>query len=59
MLSFNFMAGLAMGESPEAGWFAWLMDGVGSLEVGVNSSQQDWEVAVRKRWESEVKQLVW
>lgn len=44
----SFMEGLAMGESPEAGWFAWLLDGGGSLEVGVNSSRQDWEVAVRK-----------
>lgn len=44
----SFMEGLAMGESAEAGWFAWLLDGGGSLEVGVNSSRQDWEVAVRK-----------
>jgi len=51
MLSFNFVEGLAIGENPETGWFAWIMDHVGSLEVGTKSSWQVWEVAVRNGWE--------
>lgn len=34
--------------SSEAGCFAWIVDGVGGLEVGFSSSQQDWEMTVRK-----------
>lgn len=47
MLCFSFAEGLAMGESPKAGCFAWLMDGTGCSEVGVRSSLQDQEVMVR------------
>lgn len=40
-----------MGEGTEVGWFTWLMDDVGNLEVGINSSGQGWEVADRSGWE--------
>lgn len=36
-----------MEASSEAG-FAWLVDGVGGVEVGFSSSQQNWEMTVRK-----------
>lgn len=42
---------LAVGEGTEVGWFTWLMDDVGNLEVGINSSGQGWEVADWSGWE--------
>lgn len=42
------MEDLAVEESSEAGCFAWLVGGVGGLEVGFSLSQQNWEIAVRK-----------
>lgn len=42
------MEDLALEESSEAGCFAWLVDGVGGLEVGFSFSQQNWKITVRK-----------